>query len=457
MVVASPIRAHALNRNDFTQVKVRARDRVAELEAENTALRRALALADVEAASAADRQEAVLLRERSGRAADVEEARWAAAKAEARHGREMAAGRADLAASEGANEALRRANAELAASRVALREREERLRLILDSATDYAIFSMDPLRRITWWNAGAERLLGWAEGEIVGLPADVIFTPEDRESGAPARESEGAVRDGRVADERWHQRKDGSRFWANGLMMPLRDPARGPEAPPLGLIKVMRDETARRRAEEQKTLLLHEMNHRVKNTLAAVQAIALQTVRGAADLPSFAAAFQARLVALARAHDLLTRENWEGAALGEVARAALAPNTAGAAAARVDLRACRGSDTVLPPAQAMALALALHELATNALKHGALSAPGGRVSLACRADPEDGAHLVEWVERGGPPIPRPPARKGFGLRLLQRGLKTQAGMGADLRFEPDGVRCTLRLPPPPTGAPAGAA
>src|SRR4029453_17437617 len=109
--------------------------------------------------------------------------------------------------------------------------------------------------------------------------------------------------------------------------MPLRDPARGPEAPPLGLIKVMRDETARRRAEEQKTLLLHEMNHRVKNTLAAVQAIALQTVRGAADLPSFAAAFQARLVALARAHDLLTRENWQGAALGEVARAALAPNT----------------------------------------------------------------------------------------------------------------------------------
>ena len=214
---------------------------------------------------------------------------------------------------------------------------------------------------------------------------------------------------------------------------------------------------ARRRAEEQKTLLLHEMNHRVKNTPAAVQAIALQTVRGAADLPSFAAAFQARLVALARAHDLLTRENWEGAALGEVARAALAPNTAGAAAARVDLRACRGSDTVLPPAQAMALALALHELATNALKHGALSAPGGRVSLACRADPEDGAHLVEWVERGGPPIPRPPARKGFGLRLLQRGLKTQAGLRADLRFEPDGVRCTLRLPPPPTGAPAGAA
>ena len=273
MVVASPIRAHALNRNDFTQVKVRARDRVAELEAENTALRRALALADVEAASAADRQEAVLLRERSGRAADVEEARWAAAKAEARHGREMAAGRADLAASEGANEALRRANAELAASRVALREREERLRLILDSATDYAIFSMDPHRRVTSWNAGAERLLGWAEGEIVGRPADVIFTPEDRESGAPAREAEGAV--GR--------------------------PGRGRAlAPAQGRLAVLGeradDAAARRRARPRPRrsacsrscatgpsgggrrsggrCSCNEMNHRVKNTLAVVQSLA---------------------------------------------------------------------------------------------------------------------------------------------------------------------------------------
>jgi two-component sensor histidine kinase len=154
------------------------------------------------------------------------------------------------------------------------------------------------------------------------------------------------------------------------------------------------------------------MNHRVKNTLAAVQAIALQTVRGARDLASFAAAFQARLIALARAHDLLTQKNWRGAALGDVARAALRA-ASGGDEARVDLRAC-ASNTLLPPSQALTLAMALHELDTNALKHGALSAPDGRVVVTCEAEPDEGAGRVEWVERGGPPLAGPPARRGCG-------------------------------------------
>jgi two-component sensor histidine kinase len=176
-----------------------------------------------------------------------------------------------------------------------------------------------------------------------------------------------------------------------------------------------------------------------------VQSLALQTARGARDLPSFAAAFQARLIALARAHDLLTRREWEGAPLAEVVRAALDP-TSGGDAARVDLGAC-ASDALLPPPQALALAMALHELATNALEHGALSAPGGRVTVACETDPGDGARVVEWVERGGPPLAGPPARRGFGLRLLERGLALQAGVAANPRFEPEGLRCTLRRPP----------
>lgn len=186
--------------------------RVAELEAENAALRRALGRAGMDAERVGRRHDAELSRGQAGRADDAPEARSAAARAEARHGREMAAGRADLAASEEANQALRRANADLSASRAALRESEERLRLVLASATDYAIFSMDLDRRITSWNAGAERLLGWTEDEIVGRSADIIFTPEDRAGGAPDEESEGAVRDGRAADERWHLRKDGTRF-----------------------------------------------------------------------------------------------------------------------------------------------------------------------------------------------------------------------------------------------------
>jgi two-component sensor histidine kinase len=113
----------------------------------------------------------------------------------------------------------------------------------------------------------------------------------------------------------------------------------------------------------------------------------------------------------------------------------------------VELDVGGGPDApLLMPSQALALALALHELGTNALKHGALSAPGGCVSVRCAADRKGGAWMVEWLERGGPPIAGPPTRRGFGLRLLERGLTAQAGMAADLRFEPEGLRCALRLP-----------
>ncbi|GAA0594160.1 hypothetical protein GCM10009416_35680 [Craurococcus roseus] len=200
----------------------------------------------------------------------------------------------------------------------------------------------------------------------------------------------------------------------------------------------------RARAEARRALLIGELNHRVKNTLAVVQSLAAQTARGAPDLPSFAAAFQARLLALARAHDLLTRRDWEGAPMVSVVRAAVEPCGSG----RVDLRAGRAPSALLAPAQVLTLALALHELATNALRHGALSEPGGRVSVCCGPDPaEEGAQRVVWAERDGPPIPAPPVRKGFGLRLLERGLAGQAGMEAETRFEPEGLRCALRLRP----------
>jgi two-component sensor histidine kinase len=106
----------------------------------------------------------------------------------------------------------------------------------------------------------------------------------------------------------------------------------------------------------------------------------------------------------------------------------------------------------LPPGAALTLAMAIHELATNALRHGALSVPGGRVSIACETAPEGGAQVVGWTERGGPPVAGPPARRGFGLRLLERGLAAQAGVAPNLRFEPEGVRCILRLPPSPRAA-----
>jgi two-component sensor histidine kinase len=116
----------------------------------------------------------------------------------------------------------------------------------------------------------------------------------------------------------------------------------------------------------------------------------------------------------------------------------------------VDLSDCEAPDVSLPPGAALTLAMVVHELATNALRHGALSVPGGRVRVACLTLGGNGGgtsrNVVEWVERGGPPVAGRPERRGFGLRLLERGLAMQTGMAADIRFEPEGLRCTIPLP-----------
>lgn len=682
-------RAQGMARQDALAAGVR----IAELEAENAALRQALLGRDTDARMAGRQHAGKFEQERAAGAAS-------ATQAEVRHGPEMASGRANLAEQAAEIDGLYHANAKLAAGRAALRQHEERLRLILDSAIDYAIFSIDLGRRVTAWNLGAARLLGWEEAEIIGQSADIIFISEDREAGAPEHETTQALAEGHARNERWHQRKDGSRFWGSGMVMPLRDPAGDPDAPPLGLIKVMRDQTERqqadealrksearwrgvfewmhegfalcemvygadgmatdfrylevngawerltglpvaatvgrlasdifpgidevwlhtyarvvetgepahceqrlgpteqwfevlayrteagrfaalflnvterkradaalrteearlrlaleasqlgfweldvatdtallsprhdaifgydapppdwgyrrfteehllpedrdhvgrafrdavdngvewhtecrirradtgevrwieirgqplhdaegrqvrllgvvaditdrKRAEARRVVLVNELNHRVKNTLAIVQSIAIQTARGAKDLSSFSAAFQARLIALARAHDLLTHGHWEGATTDTVLRAALQPLVPDAA--QVDLSGCVPG-IVLPPAAALALTMAVHELATNARKYGALSVPTGHIFITCQlSDPGATDAVLAWTERGGPPIKGHPARRGFGLRLLQRGLAAEAGMGSDIRFEPEGLRCTLRLP-----------
>jgi len=128
----------------------------------------------------------------------------------------------------------------------ALRSSEERLRLVVENATEYAIFSTDLRRRVTIWNAGAQRLLGYAESEVLGKPADIIFTPEDRALGAPEHEMRSALQEGRASDDRLHQRKDGSRFWASGALMLMRD-AQGQA---VGFVKILRDQTAARETQQ---------------------------------------------------------------------------------------------------------------------------------------------------------------------------------------------------------------
>jgi PAS domain S-box-containing protein len=212
---------------------------------------------------------------------------------------------------------------------------------------------------------------------------------------------------------------------------------------PRQMTGVSLDITARKRADERQRLLLDELNHRVKNTLATVQSIAIQTSR-TADAPSFEQAFLARIAALAQAHDLLTEVAWDGASLKNVIAQTLAPYVADGQADRVELS---GPNVRLSPNAAVSLTMAFHELATNAGKYGALSVVAGRVDVEWKVDSPTEPTVVEidWRESGGPRVPRP-TRRGFGSRLVEKGLAREFDGRIELTFAPEGVRCHMHLP-----------
>ncbi len=318
--------------------------------------------------------------------------------------------------------------------RAALGEGEERYRLIIESARDYAIFTTDHAGRVTSWNGGAQRVLGFPAEEILGRPSEVIFTPDDRAARRPAEEMRCALADGAASDERWHLRRDGSRFWAAGMLYPLR----GEGGAVRGFLKILRDRTDWRRAEERRAVLIGELNHRVKNTLATVQSLAEQTLRATRGPDAFVPAFRARLLALSRAHDLLTRESWEGATLRDTVETALEPWRDEDGRIRLD-----GPQLRLSPRQALALAMGAQELAANAARHGALSAEGGRVEVTWRL--EGGEVALDWREVGGPPL-RTPERRGFGTRLLGRPLATELHGSVRVDYPVSGVTCAIRFP-----------
>ena len=581
--------------------------------------------------------------------------------------------------------------------RAGQRHRDQKLlhERILGSATDYAIIAMDRGGRVTRWNTGAERILGWREDEILGDPAHVIFTPEDRAAGRPETEMALALRDGSAPDERWHLRKGGERFWANGELMPLRDErgatqgflkilrdrtqqraddatlhkvqdqlhlavaatdigifdydlvtgnlgwdarvcalfglppdaevsyavflaglhpddrsgvdqavkavleptsdgtydvvyrtvgladgverwisakgqaffAQGRPVRFIGTVRditesrhaeqtlreteeryrlaaratndaiwdwnlgtdhirwneavqtlfgyateevgasgawwkahihpddrervkasiltviegstdhwsdeyrflradhthasildrgyVLRDEsgkavrmigamldiTARKKAEEHQRLLTAELQHRVKNTLAMVQAIASQTLRGVTDLEEAREAFGARLISLGRAHDILTLASWTAAPIADVVDGALSVHRQ-TDAARIRVT---GPNVLLGAKPALALALALHELATNATKYGALSGESGQVDLRWHVvhKGEQPRFCLTWSEIGGPSILAQPTRRGFGSRLIERSFASEVGGEVKLTYAPTGLVCRL--------------
>lgn len=213
-------------------------------------------------------------------------------------------------------------------------------------------------------------------------------------------------------------------------------PTRDAEGKITGIFVEGSDVTERALAARHRELLLNELNHRVKNSLAVVQGLAVQSFREGVVTAEARRAFMGRLAALAAAHDVLTRTNWAAASLRGVVEGAAEPF--GSARFQID-----GPDLQLGPKAAISLAMVLHELATNAAKYGALSVDGGTVTVSWRADDE--ILSLCWKERGGP-TPVPPTRRGFGTRLIERGLAGELGGEVRILFETEGVVCTVVAP-----------
>lgn len=443
----------------------------------------------------------------------------------------------------------------------------------VESANAFAIFTQDQNGIVTSWNAGAERLIGYRDADILGRMSDVVFTPADIAAGIPDAERAQAMLEGRAEDERWHMRKDGSRFWGAGLLIPLA----GPDA---GFVKILRDLTERYVAEkrlreneelfrvlatnlpqlvfrsratgdrtwgspqwieftglhldhslgfgwldaihpddrgatiaaweqaqqggeytvehrirraadgdyrwhqtrarpvdngdpvagemvgtstdihdmrslrDRQEVLLAELQHRTRNLLAVVRSIARQTLRASASLEEFDAEFGERLAALGRVQSLLARTDHHALDLGTLVEAELAAHTDGRR--DTDKVLMEGPPAVVSAGAAQALTLALHELATNAVKHGALGQESGRLSVKWHTEEADERRIVlEWRESGVAMPSGEFKRKGYGTDLIERALPYQLKATTRLQFGPDGVCCHISVPVAANGIGAG--
>jgi PAS domain S-box-containing protein len=324
--------------------------------------------------------------------------------------------------------------------------REHEMRLALERQQRTFDLAMVASEMGTWrytiadnicvYDENAQRLYGLTDGRFLHDEAGVAakFHPDDMDAMwarvANALQPDG---DGRYEVEYRVKQLDGAWRWLSAWGL-VEFEGQGPDRKATAIAGASRDLTQLKRAEELQGLMINELNHRVKNSLATVQSIASQTLRSAVDLPAAREAIEVRIGSLARAHDLLTERNWCGANLRDVVARAVEPF----AASQFELR---GPSIEVSPKHALALSLALHELATNAAKYGALSRPEGCVTLAWEASSE--GLRVRWTESGGPPV-SPPQRRGFGSRLLTEGLVRELGDSTELDYAADGLRCEIR-------------
>jgi PAS domain S-box-containing protein len=308
---------------------------------------------------------------------------------------------------------------------------------IVESSDD-AIASKDLNGLITTWNPGAERLFGYTAEEVIGKPITILIPPDrqDEETEIMAR-----IWRGERVDhyETIRQRKDGSLIDISLTVSPIKNTA----GRVMGASKIARNITERKRAEEHINILAREVDHRSKNLLALVQA----TVHLArADTPQdLKAAIEGRIQALATAHTLLSQSRWVGADLQSLVAEELAPYCQdGEERVRIN-----GPTLMLEPDTAQSMAVAVHELTTNAVKYGALSVATGHIQIEwSRA--ADGSFAFRWTETGGPPV-KPPVRRGFGTGLVERLIRDQLKGNVRFDWRGEGLVCeitTQKLPTP---------
>ena len=321
----------------------------------------------------------------------------------------------------------------------ALGNSESRLRLALDAGR-MAVFEYDLEDRSFIGSPELNRLLGFPEESNPTLEQMAVGYLPGEQARVQQVALEALHRNDAFFEVEYGYRRQDGRVCSLLLRAEIKT-SQGAE--PTRIVGVMLDVTERRHALERQKLLVDELNHRVKNTLASVQSIVAQTLRNADVRGPIRDLIESRLLALSAAHDLLTKQTWQGAGLLQIVTSALRPF---AASDRISIA---GQDVYLSPRHALALSMAFHELATNASKYGALSNEAGSVAVQWDTDhtAKDRQIVIHWCERDGPPV-RPPSRSGFGSRLVQRSLAAELGGEVSLDFPPQGARCKIIAPLP---------
>lgn len=320
-----------------------------------------------------------------------------------------------------------------------LQEANARLQLVIDVA-GVGTWERDFKNNVVRWSDRCFELLGYAPGEVT--PSDETWLrhihAEDRER-VRLSFTQSAAEGGPFQEIYRSLAKDGTIIWCEARAHHERDA----EGAPQRAIGVIVDITQHKAAEERQRLMVQELHHRVKNSLATVQAIASLTSRASTDVKSFYAAFSSRIESLSRTHTLLVTHNWARIRITDLLAAELSSFQD-----REEKRVVySGPGIHLPSDTALSLGLVFHELTTNAVKYGSLSTPGGRLDVRWTLEnSEDAARLeLEWIESGGPPVAEP-QRRGFGTTLLRKIFAAQAGARLEMSYEPKGFEFRLSLP-----------